>query len=451
MATARDAAGNMANTMSTFTIDLGAALITITTPPNGSATNNRQPPIMGMALPGAMVQVSIDGGPPVTVIADAMGNWSYTPPMPLSEGPHMVVATTTNAGGMMGRATTNFVVDVTAPTIRITNPPNGATIADRTPPIQGNTEPNAFVTLVIDGGAPIMLMADAMGNWTYTPLVPLMDGMHTLVATARDAAGNTATTMSGFTVRSMCRSNADCNGTAPICDVPMGICRGCAADPECGGTTPACQPNGSCGECSITNATLCMGATPVCDVRIARCVARPECMTDPDCPAMLPVCSAMQRCVLCTPGPMGNANACRMDPAGGACVLPMGSTIGVCGCTMDSDCPNTHVCNVAAQRCEPRSLMDGGVNDGAIADTGVADATATDGSARADGSRDGGMDGSRNDGVVSGGGACACRAAGAVPSRDSTHQRTMLLIGALGAVLASRRRNRGNTATAPRV
>ena len=84
--------------------------------------------------------------------------------------------------------------DVTAPSVSIDAPANGAVVSTNVP-LTATASDNVGVAGVtfFDGGAPIgaeVLTAPFQGTW-QTGLVS--DGVHTLTAIARDAAGNTAT------------------------------------------------------------------------------------------------------------------------------------------------------------------------------------------------------------------------------------------------------------------
>jgi len=69
---------------------------------NGATTNDNLPVLSGAAEPGATVKLSIDGGAPVTVVADGAGNWSYTPPTALADGRHTVSITAGTTGTECG-------------------------------------------------------------------------------------------------------------------------------------------------------------------------------------------------------------------------------------------------------------------------------------------------------------------------------------------------------------
>jgi MYXO-CTERM domain-containing protein len=180
----------------TFRVDTVIATPTVTTPANGSRTNDTTPTYTGTAEPGSTVTVIVDGTPlPTTTTADTNGNWTLTPTVPLPEGPHTVRATARDAAGnTSGSSNTNtFTVDITAPAAPVVDTPaNGATISDNTPTYSGTAEPNSTVTVIVDGvPLPTTVTADGDGNWSITPTTGLSNGPHTVTATATDVAGNT--------------------------------------------------------------------------------------------------------------------------------------------------------------------------------------------------------------------------------------------------------------------
>ncbi|MCT9073372.1 Ig-like domain-containing protein [Cupriavidus gilardii] len=154
---------------------------------NGSATNDATPTLQGTgAVPNGRIQISIDGQPPVTVNADASGNWSYTPPA-LPSGQHRIVVTQSGSDGKTSEPTViDVAIDTTAPATPTLNPSNGATLS-------GTAEAGSTVGIDLNGdGAPdATVIADGNGNWTYTPTSPLPDGT-TVTVVATDPAGNTS-------------------------------------------------------------------------------------------------------------------------------------------------------------------------------------------------------------------------------------------------------------------
>ncbi|MBD1909525.1 MULTISPECIES: Ig-like domain-containing protein [unclassified Leptolyngbya] len=76
-----------------------------------------------------------------------------------------------------------------------TTPPNAPSITgspltnDTTPTLSGTAEPGSTVR-IYDGGAHIASVVATDGNWSYTPLAPLSQNLHSFTVRAADAAGN---------------------------------------------------------------------------------------------------------------------------------------------------------------------------------------------------------------------------------------------------------------------
>ncbi|SEK36959.1 Ig-like domain (group 3) [Stigmatella aurantiaca] len=197
-ATATDAVGNVSapSNTNTFIVDTTApAAPVVTTPANGSTTGDNTPTYSGTAEANSTVTVIVDGSPVGTTTANASGAWSFTPTTPLADGTHTVRATATDSVGNTGpQSNTNtFIVDTTAPAAPVvTTPANGSTTGDNTPTYSGTAEANSTVTVIVDGIPAGTTTANASGAWSFTPTAPLLDGPHTVKATATDAAGNTS-------------------------------------------------------------------------------------------------------------------------------------------------------------------------------------------------------------------------------------------------------------------
>ncbi len=85
-----------------------------------------------------------------------------------------------------------FIIDTIPPSPPvITYPTNGTSTTDPTPTITGTAEPNALVTIYING-VPYITYADNEGNWSYTPEEPLPYGENSIYAIQTDGAGNTS-------------------------------------------------------------------------------------------------------------------------------------------------------------------------------------------------------------------------------------------------------------------
>ncbi|MFZ5441865.1 MAG: Ig-like domain-containing protein, partial [Myxococcota bacterium] len=203
-ATATDAAGNTSanSNTNTFTVDTAApAAPVVTAPANGSTTNDSTPTYTGTAEPNSLVAISVDGFLVGTATTNASGQWSFTPTSPLSDGSHTVRAAATDAGGStsIDSAPSTFIVDTRAPAAPVvTAPADGSTTGDNTPTVTGTAEPNATVSIFIDGVQVGTVTANGSGAWTFTTSA-LTDGAHTVRATATDAAGNASQTSSTST------------------------------------------------------------------------------------------------------------------------------------------------------------------------------------------------------------------------------------------------------------
>jgi predicted CXXCH cytochrome family protein len=75
-------------------------------------------------------------------------------------------------------------VDITPPDVSITSPIEGQYVNS----IKGKTEPNLTVSVYIDSNQGTVV-ADETGNWSFVP-TNVADGLHSVYATAADAAGN---------------------------------------------------------------------------------------------------------------------------------------------------------------------------------------------------------------------------------------------------------------------
>ncbi|WP_256576332.1 Ig-like domain-containing protein, partial [Pseudomonas sp. SID14000] len=175
-ATASDPAGNT-GPAATVTVDASAPAAPIINPSNGVT-------ISGTAEAGATVTLTDGSGNPIgQITADGSGNWSFTPGSPLPNGT-VVNATATDPTGNTGpQATTT--VDSVAPAAPVVEPSNGSEIS-------GTAEAGAKVILTDGSGNPIgETTADGSGNWSFTPVTPLVNGT-VINAVAQDPAGNTS-------------------------------------------------------------------------------------------------------------------------------------------------------------------------------------------------------------------------------------------------------------------
>ncbi|MCA1733777.1 MAG: hypothetical protein LC732_09260, partial [Acidobacteria bacterium] len=170
---AADAAGNVADTEYRLTVSTRAPSIEILESgaplAAGSLFNREIRPEIRVSDPEATVSVTLDAQP-------------FVSGTPISaEGPHTLRATATDVLGHTSSAEVSFTIDRTAPAIAIASPAPGAVSGDSIA-VTGTAGDAQSVTV---NGVPAALDA---GSFSAT--VALEEGENLIVATGRDAAGN---------------------------------------------------------------------------------------------------------------------------------------------------------------------------------------------------------------------------------------------------------------------
>lgn len=170
-----------------------ANFVTVTSPADGATVNTRTPTITGTAIAGLVVTLDFGGGRTAMVTADAMGNWTYTIPagMELADGAMVTVTASATSGGTTRRVSVTFTIDAST-TVTVSAPVAGSSTMETRPAVVGTGEPGATVTLVFATGERATVTVDAMGNWRFTPTMPLPEGRNEVQIIAQDRAGNTA-------------------------------------------------------------------------------------------------------------------------------------------------------------------------------------------------------------------------------------------------------------------
>ncbi|MCW6034648.1 Ig-like domain-containing protein, partial [Pantoea sp. JK] len=170
----------------------------------GGVTDDYTPTLEGShQRPGTIVTI-IDNGQKIgSTVADANGGWRFTPP-DLPEGDHNFSIIIETPTGYVSPESDPWLVVIdlqapAAPVIReilddqgaVTGPiSDGDVTDDAQPKISGTAEAGSTV-IVYDRGVEIgRVQADNAGNWSFTPVPPLLNGDHEISAKAQDAAGN---------------------------------------------------------------------------------------------------------------------------------------------------------------------------------------------------------------------------------------------------------------------
>ncbi|MDB5877618.1 MAG: Large repetitive protein, partial [Variovorax sp.] len=181
--------------------------------PSNTPTNDTTPRMSGRAEPLSKVEL-FDGLTIVaSTMADAAGNWVITPPALTAQGAHPMTVTATDAAGNISVHSDIWVelIDTVKPNppvivssgddvnFYLGNIPSGVPTNDATPLIKGTSEANALINLFDNGVLTGTTLANALGDWSYTPTLG-SQGSHATTATATDAAGNTSPPSAIWTV-----------------------------------------------------------------------------------------------------------------------------------------------------------------------------------------------------------------------------------------------------------
>uniref|UniRef100_UPI00208FBDBB BapA/Bap/LapF family large adhesin n=7 Tax=Acinetobacter baumannii TaxID=470 RepID=UPI00208FBDBB len=196
-ATATDPAGNTSLPgTGTVSADITAPVVAL----DDVLTNDSTPALTGTVNdPTATVVVNVDGVD-YPAVNNGDGTWTLadnTLPA-LTDGPHTITVTATDAAGNVGNDTAVVTIDTSLPVVSL----DDLTTNDTTPALTGAIDdPTATVVVNVDGiDYPATNNGD--GTWTLADntLPALIDGPHTVAVTATDPAGNTATDTATLTI-----------------------------------------------------------------------------------------------------------------------------------------------------------------------------------------------------------------------------------------------------------
>ena len=165
-------------------------------------TSDNSPTFTGTAEANSTVEV-FDGITAIgTTTASATGGWTFTPTIVLLDGPYSITATATDAADNTSDPSValSMTIDTTAPATPSTPDldPGSDTgssntdniTSDNTPTFTGTAEADTTVTVYSDG-VEVGSGTALVGAYSITT-GPLTDGVHSITATATDAAGNTS-------------------------------------------------------------------------------------------------------------------------------------------------------------------------------------------------------------------------------------------------------------------
>jgi hypothetical protein len=197
-ASVTDPAGNNGTHSQTLTVNTVAPAVTITGGAN-ALTNHATPDISGTAnvAPGTIVTVTL-ADQTLTGLVQGGGAWSVTAAA-LSDGPHRVVMSVSDAAGNQASYTQTLTVDTVSPFVAITG---GATTTSNNlvPTIAGTSDaaPGTIVMVSI-AGQTLTTLVQANGTWNATP-TPVVEGTWLVVVSLTDLAGNVGSARQALTI-----------------------------------------------------------------------------------------------------------------------------------------------------------------------------------------------------------------------------------------------------------
>jgi Glucodextranase, domain B/Carboxypeptidase regulatory-like domain len=180
VAVATDGAGNQATAIVTVILDTTPPTLTVTSPQNGSISNQSQIVVTGTASDDNGVAALTVAGQPVTVTSG-----SFSTRVQLSAGANSIAVVATDlAGNSQSVAVT--VTQYSVPAVSIQQPSDLSYVNATTVTVSGTA--SGATSVSVNG------IAAVLANATFTASgVPLVEGGNTLTATATDGQGHVGT------------------------------------------------------------------------------------------------------------------------------------------------------------------------------------------------------------------------------------------------------------------
>lgn len=185
-----------------------APVITIVSPTNGAyVTNSKQPVVFtvtdevdGSGVDLSTLVVKLDGTAVAssTLVNTAITNGyqvTYTPATALTDGEHTVtIDVKDHDGNSATQKSTTYRIDTVPPTLNITSPADGLVTATAALTVAGTTNDatSSPVTITIKLNGTDQGAVTVGTNGSFSKSVTLKEGSNTIVITATDAAGQTA-------------------------------------------------------------------------------------------------------------------------------------------------------------------------------------------------------------------------------------------------------------------
>jgi hypothetical protein len=205
----QDNAGNQATATSKFTVDLSPPQISIAQPVLGSYLNTTTLTISiqysdSVGINTSTLKVLINGTDQTSLFTKTSAGATATLPAAnaLPQGGNQIVASIQNLAGTPASASTSFNIDTTPPTISFAHPtPNSyhgsSTVEIMVQYADDQALNTATLVVTLDGSAVSPTITPTSATAVASNVA---NGMHVLVATIQDMAGNSATAQETFYV-----------------------------------------------------------------------------------------------------------------------------------------------------------------------------------------------------------------------------------------------------------
>jgi hypothetical protein len=176
-----DVAGNQSSLSFDFVVDRTPPELTMTIPVTEAVVANTPVAVRGDVVDATAVTVTVDGDQ-----ANVAGRYWSVSITPAGDGYHVVTVVAIDAAGNESRLRRSFVLDTTAPVVRIADPLVGGTTAASELMIRGTVDDPTVRSVTVNG----IVGSIAIGMpSTYEAVVPLSAGDNVIVVTATDATG----------------------------------------------------------------------------------------------------------------------------------------------------------------------------------------------------------------------------------------------------------------------
>ena len=182
---ATDRAGNSFTVNHPLNVDVAAPVLTITSPADGSFTNENTITVSGQFTETNLSTITING-----ISATITGN-TYTANVALPvEGNNSLIVTATDIAGNSGTSQVAVIRDTVLPTVTITSPTNGSFFNTNQITVTGQVSDTNLASVTVNG-----VTASVTGS-TYTATVDLTnEGNNTITVVATDQATNQQQTL----------------------------------------------------------------------------------------------------------------------------------------------------------------------------------------------------------------------------------------------------------------